>query len=197
MRYSFFAPVLGAALVFSACSEQAVAPVSDAGIIQFEGAAPAANGATKIPVSFVVEFREFLPGESNPHGNSGRVRDLFGLGFSVQEGDLEGTMVTWLNVNGASPKTASQGTNGVFSTSRNVSTEFDVCLPALGLCGTFSGVPSPGKLYPQPRGVEAKSVAFGGGDFEGMKLQGEVFECADSQGNRGCFTGHLMIPANN
>ena len=30
-----------------------------------------------------------------------------------------------------------------------------------------------------------------------MKLQGQVYECADSQENRGCFTGHLLIPANN
>lgn len=199
MRYSFIVPALGAALALSACSEP-VAPVAtaDPGVVAMDGPALAANGATQIPVSFVTEFRAFLGGEFNTHGASGRSRNLIGLQFSVQEGDLEGSMVTWLNANDASPQTASQGTNGSFSTSNGVSTDYDVCMPALGLCGTFSAVAGPGKVYPQPRGVEIpNSVAFGAGDFEGMKLQGNVFECADSQGNRGCFTGHLLIPANN
>ena len=196
MRYSFIAPILGAALILSGCSEQAVAPVSDSGTMGVDGVA-FANGATMIPVSFVTQFSAFLGGEFSPNGNSGRSHDLIGLAFSVQEGDLAGTMETWLSQNSASPQTASQGTNGIFSTSRAVSTEFDVCMPALGLCGTFSGAAGPGKVYPQPRGIDAKNVAFGGGDFEGMKLQGEVFDCAGPQGNRGCFTGHLLIPANN
>ena len=191
MRYSFIAPVLGAALVLSACSEQAVAPVSDAGTMGVDGVA-FANGATKIPVSFVTEFRDFLGGEFNTHGASGRSRNLIGLLFSVQEGDLEGTMETWFNSNDPNPAT------GSFSTSNGVSTDYDVCMPAMGWCGTFSDVAGPGKFYPLPRGVAIpNAVSFGGGDFEGMKLQGQVYECADSQGNRGCFTGHLLIPANN
>lgn len=197
MRYPFLFPALAAAVALSACSEPA-APTADAdeAAVAMEGPVFAATGATQIPVSFVTEFRAFLGGEFNTQGASGRSRNLIGLEFSVQEGDLEGSMVTWFNSNDPSPQTGSQGTNGSFSTSNGVSTDYDVCMPALGLCGTFSDVAGPGKFYPAPRGVEVpNAVSFGGGDFEGMKLQGNVFECADSQGNRGCFTGHLLIPA--
>jgi len=199
MRYPFLLPALAAAVALSACSDPA-APIAEADhtAVAVYGPALTANGATQIPVSFVTEFRAFLSGEFNTHGASGRSRNLIALQFSVQEGDLDGSMVTWININDPSPQTGAQGTNGSFSTSRGVSTDYDVCMPALGLCGTFSAVAGPGKVYPQPRGVEIpNSVAFGAGDFEGMKLQGNVFECADSQGNRGCFTGHLLIPASN
>ena len=198
MQHSFIVPVLGAALALSACSEPVgPATTADQGVVAMDGTALSSNSATQIPISFVTQFSAFLGGEFSPNGNSGRSHDLIGLAFSVQEGDLAGTMETWLSQNSASPQTASQGTNGIFSTSRAVSTEFDVCMPALGLCGTFSGAAGPGKVYPQPRGIDAKNVAFGGGDFEGMKLQGEVLDCVGPQGNRGCFTGHLLIPANN
>jgi hypothetical protein len=197
MRYQFFMPAVALALTLSACSEP-LTPEPESGAAAVEGIALASHGSTEIPISFVTEFREFLGGEFSTHGASGRSRNLIGLSFSVQEGDLVGSMVTWLNSNDPSPQTGAQGTNGSFSTSNGVSTDYDVCMPALALCGTFSAVAGPGKVYPQPRGVQIpNSVAFGAGDFEGMKLQGTVSECADSQGNRGCFTGHLLIPANN
>jgi hypothetical protein len=191
MRYPFLMPAVALALTLSACSEP-LTPEPESGAAAVEGIALASHGSTKIPISFVTEFRDFLGGEFNTHGQSGRSRNLIGLMFSVQEGDLEGTMETWFNSNDPNPAT------GSFSTSNGVSTDYDVCMPAMGWCGTFSDVAGPGKFYPLPRGVEIpNAVSFGGGDFEGMKLQGNVFECADSQGNRGCFTGHLLIPANN
>ncbi len=194
MRYQFAGAALSLALV-AGCSEPA-GPADQT--VAALGETAAVAGSEMIPISFVTEFRAFLGGEFDPHGNSGRSRNLIGLQFSVQEGDLAGSMVTWIAQNDPGSSSGSQGINGSFSTSNGVSTEYDVCLPARGLCGTFSAVSGPGKVYPQPRGVELpNTVAFGGGDFEGMKLQGNVFECADSQGNRGCFTGHLLIPASN
>ncbi len=191
MKYQFLGAALSCAVLLG-CSDQA-GPGPDQ-IAAIEGA-PSFAVAEMIPISFVTEFRAFLGGEVDTHGNSGRSRNLIGLAFSVQEGDLAGSMVTWIALNEPGSSSGSQGINGYFANSNGVSTEYDVCLPARGMCGTFSAVSGPGKVYPQPRGVELpNAVAFGAGDFEGMKLQGNVFECADSQGNRGCFTGHLLIP---
>jgi hypothetical protein len=196
MRNVLLLPFLGAAALVSGCGET-TGPEPTANQSVTAALSIASLSSEAIPVTFVTEFRDFLGGEFSPHGASGRLRGLIGLAFSVQEGDLSGTMVTWIAVNEASPQTASQGPNGIFNTTTGVQTDYDVCLPARGWCGTFTAVPGPGKVYPQPRGVEIpNAVAFGAGDFEGMKLQGTVMECADSQGNRGCFTGQLLVPAN-
>ncbi len=190
MRSPFLAAVLSVAVV-TACTD-AAAPSADPAS---EQPTFAAGGSQTIPISFVTQFSAFLSGVTRTHGASGRSRSYFCLAFTVQEGDLEGTMETCFSANDPSDKTASHGPNGFFTTTSPDYTEYDVCMPATGWCGTFSETSSTGKVYPFPRGVEFNnSVAMGGGDFEGMKLRGTVFECADSQGDRGCFTGYLLIP---
>jgi len=193
MRYRFMLAALSAAFIVTACADSA-APSADVAA----GDQPlfAAAGSQQIPISFVTQFSAFLGGETRTNGNSGRSRNHLCLAFTVQEGDLEGNLETCFSANDPSDQTASQGPDGRFTTTSPDYSEYEVCMPATGWCGTFSGTTNAGKVYPQPRGVEFhNSVAFGGGDFEGMKLQGSVFECADSQGDRGCFTGYLLVPA--
>jgi len=155
----------------------------------------AAGGAETVPVTFVVQFADFLGGDGRGNGASGRAQSHFCLAFTVQEGNLEGTLETCFSANDPSELTASRGPDGWFTTTVPDYSHYEVCMPSRSLCGTFDETTSVGKVYPQPRGVEfPNSVALGGGDFEGMKLQGAVFECEDSNGDRGCFTGTLLIP---
>jgi hypothetical protein len=155
----------------------------------------ASSGSEKIPVAFVTEFREFIFLGTSGHGESGRARSHFCLVLSVQEGDLEGTLNTCFYASDPSEQTASNGKNGWFTTTSPDYSHYEVCMPSRGWCGTFDALVSAGKVYPQPRGVEfINSVAMGGGDFDGMKLQGSAFECEDSNGDRGCFTGTIQVP---
>lgn len=193
MRYRFMLAALSAAFIVTACADSA-APSAD--VAAGEQPLFAAGGSQTIPISFVTQFSAFLGGETRTNGNSGRSQSHFCLAFTVQEGDLEGTLETCFSANDPSDQTASQGKNGWFTTTIPGDDHYEVCMQSTGWCGTFDSGTGTGKVYPQPRGVEFNnSLAFGGGDFEGMKLQGSVFECADSQGDRGCFTGHLLVPA--
>jgi len=195
MRYLNTLAVLAASVALAGCADP-VAPTADS----FASAPSqpvmfAAGGTETIPVVFVTQFASFNSGETREHGMSGRVRSRFCLSFTVQEGDLEGTMDTCFSANDPSDQTVSHGKNGWFTTTSPEFTHYDVCMPSRGLCGTFDEATSAGKVYPQPRGVQFNnSVAFGGGGFEGMKLQGSVAECLDSNGDRGCFTGTLQVP---
>jgi hypothetical protein len=155
----------------------------------------AGGPSQQIPVAFVTEFREFEFIGTSSHGTSGRSRSHFCLVFSVQEGDLAGTVKNCFYASDPSEQTASNGKNGWFTTTSPDYALYEVCMASTGWCGTFDGLVTAGKVYPQPRGVEfINGVALGGGDFQGMKLQGTVFECEDSVGNRGCFEGTLLVP---
>ena len=199
MRHAFLPAVLCVALTVAACSDAS----DPTGLPDAAAAGPAsgplfmANGARKIPITFVVQFQEFVSGETRTHGNSGRSRSHLCLRFSVQEGDLEGLLDTCFYANDPSDQTASQGPDGWFTTTSPDFSEYEVCMPSMGWCGTFSETSHTGKVYPQPRGVEFNnSEAMGGGDFAGMKMKGTIFECPDSQGDRGCFDGYLIVPPN-
>lgn len=186
---------LAAAVLVVGCSDS-LAPSPEASAV---APAPpimlASAGSESVPITFVTQFADFLGGEGRGNGASGRAQSHFCLAFTVQEGDLVGTMETCFSANDPSDQTASRGPAGWFTTTIPDYTHYDVCMPARGLCGTFDETASVGKVYPLPRGVEfPNSVALGGGDFEGMKLKGTVFECEDSNGDRGCFTGTLLIP---
>lgn len=196
MRYSFLPGILCAALVVAACSDSTAPPTGEANAATSSPLRTSAGGSQVIPVAFVTEFRAFLSGDSRSNGSSGRTQDYICLQFSVQEGDLEGDMETCFSANNPSDQTASQGPGGWFSTSVPDYSEYEVCMPSTGWCGTFSETASAGKVYPLPRGVDfPNSVALGGGDFEGMVLKGIIYECPDSQGDRGCFSGYLEVPA--
>lgn len=193
MHYRSRLAACSSVILLAACGET-TAPAAEPAI----AAAPqlSVEASQKIPITFVTQFVSFDGGETRMNGASGRSQSHFCLSFTVQEGDLEGTMNTCFSANDPSELTASRGPDGFFTTTIPGESEYDVCMPATGWCGTFSAVAGVGKVYPQPRGVEFNnSVAFGGGDFEGMKLQGTVYECPDSQGNRGCFSGYLLVPA--
>lgn len=197
MRNVFLPVLLCSALTVAACSDAADPTGLPDAVTAGAASGPlfVAGGARTIPISFVVQFQDFLGGETKTHGESGRSRSHFCLQFSVQEGDLAGTMETCFSANDPSDQTASQGPDGWFTTTSPDLTEYDVCMPSMGWCGTFSETASTGKVYPFPRGVEFNnSEAMGGGDFAGMKMKGTVFECADSQGDRGCFEGYLLVP---
>ena len=187
---------LSATLGLAACTDVA-APTAEAAPTPTTPTAPmyVSTGSQEIPVAFVSEFREFEFLGTSSHGASGRSRSHFCLVFSVQEGDLEGTLKNCFYASDPSEQTASNGKNGWFTTTSPDYSYYEVCMPSRGWCGTFDALVSAGKVYPQPRGVEfINAVAMGGGDFEGMKLQGTVFECDDSVGNRGCFEGTLLVP---
>lgn len=192
MHYRSFLAVSSAALFLVACSESTAPPP---GTALAHGPQLSVEASQKIPITFVTQFASFDGGETRTNGESGRSQSHFCLSFTVQEGDLEGTMYTCFSANDPSDQTASQGPNGFFTSTVPDLTEYQVCMPATGWCGTFSETASIGKVYPLPRGVEFKNaVALGGGDFEGMQLKGTVYECPDSQGDRGCFSGYLLVP---
>jgi len=191
----FYRSVLAACsgVIFLAACGDSTAPSAEPALT----AAPQLSiaGTERIPISFVTQFASFDGGETRTNGASGRSQSHFCLSFTVQEGDLEGTMYTCFSANDPSDQTASQGPNGFFTSTVPDLTEYQVCMPATGWCGTFSETASIGKVYPLPRGVEFKNaVALGGGDFDGMQLKGTVYECPDSQGDRGCFSGYLLVP---
>jgi hypothetical protein len=183
---------LVAAAALTGCADP-VAPAPESTTV---AAVPlAVAGAETIPISFVTQFADFLGGEGRENGTSGRTQSHFCLAFTVQEGDLEGTLVTCFSANDPSDQTASQGINGWFTSTVPDYSHYEVCMPSRGLCGTFDEATSVGKVYPLPRGAQfPNSVAFGGGDFDGMKLQGSIVECEDSNGDRGCFSGTLLAP---
>jgi len=52
------------------------------------------QAAEVIPISFVTQFVSFDGGNVDPKGGSGRTQSSFCLTFSVQEGDLSGTLHT-------------------------------------------------------------------------------------------------------
>lgn len=195
MRYILACGALATAIVVAGCSDL-VAPSSKAVVSGLDTPIMfSANGTQNIPVTFVTQFAAFLSGETREHGSSGRSRSHVCLAFTVQEGDLAGTMETCFYNNDPSDQTVSHGIDGWFSTGSPDYSHYEVCMPSKGWCGTFDETGAAGKVYPQPRGVQFhNSVAFGGGDFEGMKMQGSVAECEDSNGDRGCFTGTLQIP---
>jgi len=195
MRYLGRVVALAAAASLLGCADPvAPSPESSAAAVS-PPAMLAMGGSETIPVTFVTQFADFLGGETRENGASGRTRSHFCLAFTVQEGDLEGTLETCFSANDPSDQTASRGVNGWFTSTVPDYSHYEVCMPSRGWCGTFDETTSVGKVYPLPRGVEfPNSVALGGGDFEGMKLHGQVFECEDSNGDRGCFTGTLLVP---
>lgn len=140
------------------------------------------NNPNATPITYVSTFAAFLGIEVHPNGNSGRSqeRDLM-LAFDVS-GDLVGTATATLTNNNGVDKVG-------FATSHQ-NFILDVCWPARGLCGEFEGK-SAGKIT--GAGIDFPiSIAQGSGGFEGMTLRGELVECPDSNGDKGCFTGYIV-----
>ncbi len=197
MRHSHIVPLIAFGFVLVACntSDPPTAPESNAAAIEVADPLFAAGGTIKTPVSFVTTFYTdqcSIPGYEaffRAHGNSGRAKVGFFLGFEVT-GDLVGTSCVYIDANLPN----GSGPQEVFTT-QGYSLN-DVCIPARGLCGVWEQR-SPGKVNVDPNiGVVTPShgIMQGvAGDAVGTKIQITSFQECDPPG-AGCGEGVLLEP---
>ncbi|MEJ2546757.1 MAG: hypothetical protein P8125_02965 [Gemmatimonadota bacterium] len=197
MTRAIWTPLVTICIALAACesSDAPTAPASSAATIEATDPLFAAGGTIKTPVSFVTTFYTdqcSIPGYEaffRAHGNSGRAKTGFFLGFEVT-GDLVGTSCVYIDANLPS----ASGPQEVFTT-QGYSIN-DVCIPSRGLCGIWEST-QPGKVHVDPSiGVVTPShgIMQGiSGDAVGTKIQLTSFQECDPPG-AGCAEGVLLEP---
>lgn len=196
MRHTHLVPLIAFGFVLVACdtSDSPTGPETDAAVAVADPLF-ASGGTVMTPLSFVTTFYTdqcTIPGYEasfRPHGDSGRAKLSFYLGFEVT-GDLVGISCVYIDANLPS----ATGPQEVFTTQGVSVTEG--CIPSRGICGVWKSI-SPGKVNVDPSiGVVTPSHGIWqgvDGDALGTKLQITSFGECDPPG-AGCAEAVLLEP---